>query len=87
MANTETRRKKVVAATIERQMRSIDKVLSLSNVSAQKSIPIYASDKVAETAIIASSTIGISIPVSAFAFVKLMRTDAESLSRTGFREI
>jgi hypothetical protein len=50
------RRKKVVATTIERQMRSIDKVLSLSNDTVQKAVPIYASDKVAESAIIASST-------------------------------
>jgi hypothetical protein len=49
------RRKKVASATVERHMRSIDKVLSLVNDRVQKSTPIYASDKVAEKAIIASS--------------------------------
>jgi hypothetical protein len=49
------RRRKVIAPTIERQMRSIPKVLSLANGTQQSSAPIYASDKVAERAIIASS--------------------------------
>jgi hypothetical protein len=49
------RRKKVASATVERQMRSIDKILGFRKDGVQKSMPIYASDKVAEKAIIASS--------------------------------